>query len=366
MQANFSASLQQFERTTWRNVVRCDTIFSHPTKMALLHAGPPLTHAIPKVIQHAAKLALLFEGYADSMEAAGACIDRGEILFIPAQDVGIVTPLAQVVSPSMALAEVSDGAHSAYAPLVESVAPAMRFGSSDDLTMQRLHQITEIGLNAIAPILQINPLALGPIVVEAMANGDECHSKTAVANRLLVSALSGLSIEHQAFIERNPSFVLPILMAAAKTLLLGPQSKIHSVGGNGHSFGIRYHHESNWRTIKATPPTGTRFSQHAEVTALGAIGDSAVIDFCGLGGQAIAVADDLLRDWQHVLPAHVVDIHAAIIDPLTGFVDIERVATSQKIPIVHLAILDDEGQHGLIGKGFYQAEASNFIATFCA
>ena len=47
----------------------------------------------------------------------------------PAQNYGVVTPLAQVVSHSMPMAVVGDARSQAYAPLSEGPVPALRFGS---------------------------------------------------------------------------------------------------------------------------------------------------------------------------------------------------------------------------------------------
>src|SRR5690606_18255419 len=94
----------------------------------LLHAGPPLQDALPPPIRQAAIEAILFEGLAANHAAAAGLLDAGEVRLLPAQDHGIVTPLAQVVSASMPLFTVSRNGTHFHAPLVESPAPALRFG----------------------------------------------------------------------------------------------------------------------------------------------------------------------------------------------------------------------------------------------
>jgi hypothetical protein len=79
---------------------------------------------------------------------------------------------------------------------------------------------------------------------------------------------------------------------------------------------------------------------------LGAIGDSAVIDFCGLGAQALST-DALAR-------------REALIDPHSGIVDPERVVGTAVAPLINLAMLDHDATVGLIGRGVYSPSVSLF------
>jgi hypothetical protein len=133
-----------------------------------------------------------------------------------------------------------------------------------------------------------------------------------------------------------------------------------AVGGNGIAFGLRLHGERQWQTVPATPPIGTRMPGHADTDALGAIGDSAVIDFCGLGGQAIAAAPTLRDEWRHVLPEALGAQRAAVVHPETALVDVGLVAVGGVSPLIDLAILDRQGEHGLIGRGVYRPTAALF------
>ena len=75
----------------------------------LLHAGPPVTGAVPARLLYAAAQALVFEGMADGFEDALRLVEAGAVTLLPAQDHGVVTPLAQVVSASMPLLAVRCG-----------------------------------------------------------------------------------------------------------------------------------------------------------------------------------------------------------------------------------------------------------------
>ena len=115
----------------------------------LLHAGPPFQAGIllPPPVRNAAASAAQFEGWAGDFDAACAALAGGDIRLAPAQDHGVVTPLAFVVSPSMPALRVSDAAGNAaprYAPVNDGPPPAaLRFGARHDGQIERLALIAE-------------------------------------------------------------------------------------------------------------------------------------------------------------------------------------------------------------------------------
>jgi hypothetical protein len=78
-----------------------------------------------------------------------------------------------------------------------------------------------------------------------------------------------------------------------------------------------------------------------------------VIDFCGLGGQALLAAPLLAAEWSSALPDDALTRRQRLIDPDTGLVDPERIVRGAVAPLINLAILDRGGTEGLIGRGFY-------------
>ncbi len=115
--------------------------------------------------------------------------------------------------------------------------------------------------------------------------------------------------------------------------------------------------------MPAQSPRGVRLPGADTPSALGAIGDSAVIDFCGLGGQALAAAPLLAAEWSEVLPADALTRRRELIDPHTGIVDPERIALGDLAPLINLAIIDRAGRAGLIGRGVYAPPAALFTNT---
>jgi hypothetical protein len=358
---DFSPWAATFAGAAWRNVVRRSDALPHLGREVLLHAGPPLDGPPPAPVRQAAVQALLFEGLADDVPTAQALLATGAVRLLPAQDHGVATPLAQVVSAAMPLAEVGDAHHVAWAPLVEGPPPALRFGTTDPAALERLRAVTALGLDRLAPLLQARPVALAPVIAQALAEGDECHGRTGAANQALLARLDGLPEADHALLAGNPGFVLTILMAAAAWRLRHGDARIEAVGGNGLRFGLRLRGDAGWRAIDATPPTGTRFPQHAGATALGAIGDSAVLDFCGLGGQALPAAPALCDEWRGSLPADLGQRRALVSDAVSGLVDPAQVAASGQPPLVNLAVLDASGEAGLIGRGWYAPDTSLFF-----
>jgi hypothetical protein len=350
--------IAQFAKVTWGDVCLRHQALPHLDPHVLLHAGPPLAGVIPHPIRNAAIQAILYEGAASDVQTAAALLESQQYLLRPAQDVDVVTPLAQVVSHSMPLAVAKLGNVQAYGALVEGGPPALRFGVATGESCAQLARIADIGCRLLAPGLQRQPVSLYDIVAFALDNGDECHSRTSMANQCLADMLAtsayGIDVTAILAIRKNPGFVLPILMAAAKAVLLsaGDQA-VHSVGGNGIHFGLRLKGETSWRTIDAAAPIGTRFPNTESTIALGAIGDSAVIDYAGLGAQALAAAPDLCKEWGSLLPADALHRRSEIVDPSSGLVAPARVLSSGKTPLVNLAILDLDGAQGLIGRGFF-------------
>jgi len=152
-------------------------------------------------------------------------------------------------------------------------------------------------------------------------------------------------------------------MAAAAASLRASGCAIAAIGGNGVDFGVRRRAQRSWQQLPAEAPRGPFFAGQDAHVPLGAIGDSAVIDFCGLGGQALAAAPGLAGEWAAWLPADALSRRAALIDPRSGIVDPESVERAALCPLINLAVLDRDGTAGLIGRGFYCPPLSLFAGS---
>lgn len=348
-----------FSEPHWSDVQLRSEALPELAADVLLHAGPPLKGAPPPAIRQAAIEALLFEGQADNPQDAAQLLTTGKVRLLAAQDHGMVTPLAQVVSASMPLFVVRDKETRRYAPIVEGPPPALRFGKPGSGARAHLQLFAQFALQTLKPLVQRQPFALDAVIRYALQGGEECHALTARANTALATQLDMLNTRERQVILANPGFVLPLLMAVC-AVRLEQSGHIVAVGGNGLEFGYRARDAASWQTIAATPPQGTRFAGQEDTVALGAIGDSAVIDFCGLGAQALAYIPSLTQDWKKFLPDDLPQHRSQLLHARSGLVDLKKILINDRPPMVNLAILDQAAETGLIGRGVYTVPAQLF------
>jgi hypothetical protein len=353
---------QAFRGAVWYDVVLRSAACPHLPPRVLLHAGPPYRGppyrepaaegTAPAPVVNAAVQAILFEGWASDERAAIALLNSGGAVLQPAQDHGVVTPLAQVVSPSMPLAAVRSQAEVRYGAVLEGAGPALRFGSRAPDCRERLRLLSFALLGEVAPLLRRAPVALAEPIRRGVAHGEDCHSRTATVNAELLDGIVGVAVGLKRTLQGMSAFVLPILMAAASAAMAEATSAVAAIGANGIECGLKYRGEHSWRRLPALPPAGERLPGRETSIPLPAIGDSIVIDYCGLGGLLDAPQS-----------------RAALLDPHSGMIDPRRVGTQPSStgigtgigsPVFNLAILDAVGEHGLIGRGTYRPDPSLF------
>lgn len=336
----------------------------------LLHAGPPFADPaeICPPILNAAAAALLFEGMAEGVEEARALVRNGAVTLRPAQGLGVVTPLAAVVSRSMWLHVVEDAGGSgvrAYSPLNEGGGPAQRFGIVSGAVVERLRLLHGV----VGPTLAaIGPVELSALAREAMAQGDELHGRVGVASALLtdtlVSRLGGAG-DVCGFLKEAGQFFLNPWMAACKAMMLTADgvpgaTLVTSAGGNGVRFGLRLSGMmgKGWASAPIAAPQGPDIGSPggAPRPRLPAVGDSAVIDAVGFGALALDAAP-LLRE--ELGTAAEVAMAAAdrllcvehpVFERRVGL-DARAVLPGDPVPPVCLAALHAAGKDGIVGRG---------------
>ncbi len=348
----------------------------------LLHAGPPLTDPTrpPAVILSSAVMTALYEGWAGDEAAAEAMVADGRITLAPAQDRGCVTPLAAVVSASTPLLRVvdpADAAHVAWAPVSTVRGADTRMGGRDPGLPARLHARDHGVARALAAVLDAGPIGLWPLAVQGLADGDDLHNRLSGANAALAMVLRARrALALADDIAATPLFFLTVWMAASALLLRSVEdgaapTLVTRAGGNGERFGVALAgRPMQWICADALPPRGPFLPGLAlEAPVCGAIGDSAVIDMLGLGGQRLALAPEPRSLVQDELPgpAEALEPTArallAVPHPLlSGWplgLDASRVRTGA-VPIVMLAMLARDGRAGFLGRGVYVPPASVF------
>ena len=343
-------------------LVRLEDAVSNLPARTLFHAGPPYKGQPPGAVLNAAAHAAVLEGWAPDFDSARSAIGEEEssIRLLPAQDHGIVVPLAQVAGPSTWCVEVGDDKLKVYSPVSEGGPPAMRFGSADPRSRDNALDWCAKLAEQVNPILEKNAVHPAELMRKSHELGDDGHAIVQAGTGLLIDAFKGLPEALRAQLLSNAGFALTTWMAYCAWKLRTNANGISAIGGNGIDFGIKLKGADAWNSVSAPPPTGPYFKPEFADESLGAIGDSAVVDTCGFGGQALQHAPTLLKEWNEYLPADATERPKQVLDPETGCLDPARIVESGVSPIINLAILHREGADTPIGRGHYCPPASLF------
>lgn len=373
-------------RPAWQQVVPAADAIRFPEK-TLLHAGPPFRSGQPisAPILSSAVLCCLYEGWADSEAHAQELIAHGGVQLRPAQDFNIVIPLAAVVSPRTTLVEVVDAAginpRRCWSILGSGRGPQIRFGTRQPAVVQRMSWRDGELAEALQAALAQGPVALLPLAVAGLEQGDDLHSVTSAANRalrdILEPRLDCTGTVHE-MLQETPLFFLTLWMAACHLMLdtltdvPGAESLLVALAGNGVEAGIRLAGDaSHWHTAEAHTPQGPRMTPGSE-RASPMLGDSGVIDAAGFGAQAWRHAQGVAEEMAGWLPGRPAGRPAWQIGQHPLFerfglgcaIAADRITHSSELPRVAIAMLDARGETGLLGRGVCQTPAQLYsVAT---
>ena len=340
----------------------------------LLHAGPSFNDPkqITRPILNSACVAAVFEGIAKDFDQAEAMISACEIILKPAQDHDVVTPLAAVVSASMPLHTVYDawrGAQQIFTPINGGARPALRLGLRSEAVLDHIRWLNSRFLDVLENGLA-EGFALLPLAVTGLIGGDDCHGRTPVAGAALVAELidrtpGGITDpEVLDFMHNSPSLFLNLWMAATKCMMklaegVKGSSFITAAGGNGREVGIQVAGlPGHWFTVPAKPPVGTFDFDLPTDRAMGAIGDSAVVDAFGLGAMSGGLSEP-------DNPAALLSSALSVSEhPYFQHLNIKLGSTARAVvdhgrgPVISLGILDKDGVLGRLGGGLYEMPVS--------
>lgn len=340
-----------------------------PAGRVLLHAGPPFGAVgdLPVPLARSIAAAALHEGWIESADQADAALAAGRIALLPAQDFGLVTPLAFVAGPSVFCLEVRDAAapeRRRFAPLNDGPLPdALRLGSGRPAGLALLRSLTD-GIAADLAGALTRPVPLLPVIAAGLAGGDDLHGRLNAAQVLVPGFFRGpLATASEAYLAQANQFVLNVVMAAA-ALMIGAGAgtagsrMVVACGGNGRDLGWKLAGAPEaWLTRPALPPVGPRMPGCEAAAPLPAIGDSAVIDALGLGAACLRFAPELAAGLKgFVDPAFLTAAahdaylgpHPALPDPTIRLgLDLSRGRTCLGIMLGMVGA----GGEGLIGRG---------------
>jgi len=364
-------------RPRWDGVVKIGEVVPQEGH-CLFHAGPAYVAAevIPKPVRNSLAFGCLYEGWAKSWEEAEALIAAGLVAVKPAQDHSLLVPLAGVASPSMAAVRVSDPAtgRARYCVLNEGAEIATRLGRRDERLMDHHRWLNGEFADWLTGCLA-EPLDVLPLMLESFRHGDDGHAQTGAGSRLIADALRRRAFDAPGrvseFLKEAAAFALNVWMASIAlkcSAAEGVQGStlVSRAGGNGVTFGYMLAGEpGRWRISDAPKPVGTIDTRFAGSKPTGALGDSAILDFFGLGGMNLASAPILAANLAAHLPDDALHRGAAILGGkhpglggrMVGCL-VDRAVQVGKGPIILLGMIDERGEAGRLGGGVVDAPVS--------
>jgi hypothetical protein len=370
----------------------------------LLHAGPPIAWADASgPLRGAIVGACLYEGWADSPDAAEKLAAAGGIELSPCHDHHSVGPMAGVVSPSMPMWVLEDGDRHSYSTLNEGLGKVLRYGAFGDVITERLLWMELVLGPCLAAALQRHgPLDVGALIASMVAMGDEGHNRNRAGTSLLVRALAPDLVrtievgqrraddvaEVLSFVDANDHFLLNVVMAAGKLVAdagagVPGSSVVVTMARNGTEFGIRVSGTGDrWFTGPAAVPDGLFLGSFGPGDANPDIGDSAITETVGLGGFAMAGAPAIVglvggevddaRTWTELMYQVTVSEHPLWTLPVLGFrgvpfgIDALAVVRTGIAPIINTGMAGRVAGTGQVGAGLVRPPLECFTAAVAA
>jgi Protein of unknown function (DUF1116) len=361
----------------------------------ILHCGPSIAwHDMPDPLQRSIRAAIVAEGWAEDVGAAGRLVESGEVSLKPANEHRTVVPMATSIGPSAPVYVVHNeqGGITAYSSINQGSGAAPWFGVDSEAAIDRLRFVRD----KLGPVLAEAIADYGPIDVFALAAqgvpmGDDVHMRVQATTNLFLRDLLPYLVRstHQAapevatFLSANHLMFLNVAMAAAKSLVAWAQdvpesSIVTTMSRNGATYGVRLAGGGDW-FLAPSPPIqdALYYPGFGPETSAPDIGDSAVLELVGLGGPAAAnspaVAGFLggrmshaiaaTRSMQRICASESPRFRLPILDNIgtpVG-VDVRKVVELGITPAVNTGIIHASAGTGQVGAGVAWAPVECFV-----
>ena len=368
----------------------------------ILHSGPPIAwQDMCGPVQGAITGAILYEGWADDLDAATELASSGQVALEPCHHHGAVGPMAGIISPSMPLwvVENADAGNRAYCNFNEGLGKVLRFGANGPDVISRLQWMgTDLYETMKAAVAGLSDRSLKPLMAQALHMGDELHNRNAAATgllfkRLVLSLLDADLPGEQVsralkFVAENDHYFLNISMAASKSMSDAAHGVPHStmttvMARNGVNFGVRLSGTGDrWFQAPANPVDGLFFPGYGVEDAAADLGDSAITETNGLGGFAMAASPAIVQ-FVGGTPADATANSRRMLDitlgsnpaftlPALNFggtpagIDARLVVDCGILPIINTGIAHKKAGVGQIGAGITTAPMSCFTDAIAA
>jgi Protein of unknown function (DUF1116) len=277
--------------------------------LMVLHAGPPISWEEMCAPQRNAVIgACLFEGWAASPEDAAGLLARGEVRLASAHSLDAAGAMCGVISPSMACwaarDEVSGG--TGYSPFNDGPGDAFWLGLGTPAAIERQRVMAEgIAPGFAAALRADGPIDAFALCAQGIAMGDDCHMRHQATTMLLLRHVlptmaeraPGSVLPTARLLAANGHFALTVSIASARAALAGIQgtpgsSLVVFISRNGVDAAVQIAGlPDRWFTWPA-PLVGDPLYRpgFSDADAAPDIGDSALVECCGLGGAASAAS----------------------------------------------------------------------------
>jgi hypothetical protein len=367
----------------------------------ILHAGPPVTwERMCGPMKGAVLGAIVYEGWAKTIEDAQKLVTAGEITFDPCHHHDAVGPMAGIISPSMYVFRVQNETFGnwGHCTVNEGLGKVLRFGAYSSEVLERLKWMeTELSPALKQAVEASGGINMKSLTAQALLMGDECHNRNVAATSLLLKELLPWLIDSAdrkllrkaaEFISGNVHFFLNVSMAACKAVSdsikgLKGSSLLSAMARNGTDIGIRVAGLGDrWFTAPSGNPRGLYFPGFTEADANPDLGDSTVSEIAGIGAFAMAGAPAIVRfiggsaqdAIKYTMEMYEITIarHRDYLIPTLDFmgspvgVDIRRVAERGITPIINTGIAHKDPGVGQVGAGILYAPMENFEAALAA
>ncbi len=371
----------------------------------LLHAGPPITwERASGPMRGAIIAAALYEGWADTPEAAEALAAGGAIELDPCHHHAAVGPMAGIVSPSMPMWVLEDGdGRRSFSTLNEGLGKVLRYGAFGAAVTERLRWMERVLGPALADALRAHgPVDVRALIASMVTMGDEGHNRNRAGTSLFVRAVApdlvrtidadgaspGDVADVLAFMDGNDHFLLNVVMAAAKLVMdaaagIPGSTVVTAMARNGTDFGIRVSGTGDrWFTAPANVPEGLYLGSYGPDDANPDIGDSAITETVGLGAFAMAGAPAIVQlvggevadaiAWTEDMAQITLAEHQAWTVPFLDFrglplgIDVTLVARTGLAPIINTGIAGKVPGTGQVGAGLVRPPMACFAHALAA
>jgi hypothetical protein len=365
----------------------------------ILHSGPPIEWSRMCGAQRGAILGMvLYEGWAETVEAAQRMLEKGTIRLEPNHHHQAVGPMAGTISASAPVWVVENKAFGNRA-FCRQVEARQQFGEYSQDALNGLRLWRDVWAPTLRKALaQIGGLELKPIITQALQMGDELHNRNSASSSLFANAMAVAMAEADLpkesvlptlkYVTNHNLIFLGLAMASGKAISdpahdIAYSTVVTAMARNGTEFGIRVSGlGEEWFTAPAPVVDGLYLPGYSADDGGLDMGDSAITETVGWGAFVIGGAPGILSlvggtpdeaiTYSREMKKITVAVHPLYRMPALGFmgtsigIDIRQVVQTNTTPIIDTAIAHKNPGYPIIGAGLVRPPMECFKQALIA